>query len=239
MPRPLGCLRLNNGPIALPGSPTQAESYPFPVILEGVPGAWTENVTRGDRSVRDAYVESARKMESRGCAAVVTTCGFTSLFQTDMAAAVSIPVASSSLLLVPYIRNLLPEGARIGILTYDATRLTDAHMEAAGWSPKETPIAVDGAQGSESWEQMAAEQPELTVEMMNRDVGAAAERLIDRHPDIRALLFECTVFPIASPHVRARTGLPVYDYLTMARLVHEAAEARDNPRSAAARAAAE
>ncbi|MBT6118738.1 MAG: hypothetical protein HOH66_12805 [Rhodospirillaceae bacterium] len=239
MIRPLGCLRLNNGPIALPGSPTQAESYPFPVILEGVPGAWTENVTRGDRSVRDAYVESARRMEARGCAAVVTTCGFTSLFQADMAAAVSIPVASSSLLLVPFIRGLLPEGARIGILTYDATRLTDAHMEAAGWSPKEVAIAVDGAQGTESWEQMAEEQPELTVEMMNRDVGAAAERLIAKHPDIRALLFECTIFPIASDHVRARTGLPVYDYLTLARLTHEAAEAQNTATSTAARAAAE
>lgn len=235
MVRPLGCLRLNNGPIALPGSPTEAETYPFPVILEGVPGAWTENVTRGDPSVRDAYVKSAQAMEARGCAAVVTTCGFTSLFQADMVAAVSIPVASSSLLLAPLIRGLLPEGARIGILTYDSTRLTQAHMEAAGWSPEEIPVAVDGVEGSEAWEQMAAEQPRLTMAIMERDVGAAAERLIAAHPDIRALLFECTIFPIAARHVRARTGLPVYDFLTLARLTHEAAEAR----AGAVRAAAE
>jgi hypothetical protein len=213
---PLGVLRLENGRIPLPGSCTEEESYGYPVILRGVPGAWGENVTRGDRSVGAAYVRCAREMEAAGCAAVVTTCGFTSLVQADMAAAVSIPVAASTLLLVPMILATLPVDARLAVLTYDASRLSAAHCAAAGWPRDDPQVVIDGIDGTESWVELVKPQPEPTHEMLSCDIGAVAQRVIATHPRVRAILFECTVFPIVAPDVRALTGLPVYDYTTLA-----------------------
>lgn len=220
---PLGVLRLENGRIPLPGSCTEEETYGYPVILRHVPGAWGENVTKGDRSVCAAYVQCAREMEAAGCAAVVTTCGFTSLFQADMAAAVSIPVAASTLLLVPMVLATLPADAELAVLTYDASRLSAAHCAAAGWSRDDPRVVIDGIDGTESWVELVKPQPEPTHEMLLRDIGAAAQRAIAAHAKVRAILFECTVFPIVTADVRALTGLPVYDYMTLANYVMGAA----------------
>jgi hypothetical protein len=46
-------------------------------------------------------------------------------------------------------------------------------------------------------------------------VVAAAQRLIARHPDIGAILFECTNFPPHRAAVENATGLPVYDVFTL------------------------
>ncbi len=220
---PLGVLRLENGRIPLPGSCTEEESYGYPVILRNVPGAWGENVTRGDRSVCATYVQCAREMEAAGCAAVVTTCGFTSLYQADMAAGVSIPVAASTLLLAPMILSTLPTDGKLAVLTYDSSRLSADHCAAAGWSRDDPRVVIDGIDGTESWIDLIKPQPEPTHAMLFRDIGGVAERVIAANPEVRAILFECTVFPIVAPAVRALTGLPVYDYMTLANYVMGAA----------------
>ncbi len=207
----LGILRLMHGPVDVPGSCTDPTSYPYRPNFLQVPGAWTDNVTRGDTSVEGGYVSCAKDLVRQGCRAIVTTCGFTSIFQASVSAAVPVPVAMSSLLFVPFVERLLPAGSKIGLLTYDSTRLTDKQCRAAGFSLDEAPVIADGIQGTESWRQMAAPVPKLDMDMLCRDVIAAADRVRAKDPNVRAFVFECAAFPSASDAVRAHTGLPVFD----------------------------
>jgi hypothetical protein len=56
------------------------------------------------------------------------------------------------------------------------------------------------------------EQPcEASAAAREAEVVAAARRLVARHADIGAILFECTNFPPHRAAVEAATGLPVYD----------------------------
>ncbi|TGT54145.1 hypothetical protein EN809_038975, partial [Mesorhizobium sp. M2E.F.Ca.ET.166.01.1.1] len=50
------------------------------------------------------------------------------------------------------------------------------------------------------------------------DVMACVARMRDAHPEIAALLFECTAFPRVTAAIRLMTGLPVYDITTLCRL---------------------
>ena len=43
---------------------------------------------------------------------------------------------------------------------------------------------------------------------------AAAQRLIARHPEVAAIVLECTNMPPYADAVRAATGLPVHDITT-------------------------
>ena len=147
-------------------------------------------------------------MEKDGVAAITSNCGFTARFQKDVAASVSIPVALSSLLLVPTMARLLPPGKKLGILTYDASQLGDVHWNGAGWSPTRLPVVVAGIEGSECWAEMAKPDPKITVAALERDVIAAARQLRAAHPDIAMLLLECSAFPVAAGTVRRETLLP-------------------------------
>src|SRR5262249_48484767 len=222
----LGMLQLAHTPVRLPGAISNPATYDFPVRYQQVPGAWTSNVIGPDDQIQEAYIAAAREMEKDGVAAITSNCGFTARFQKDVAASVSIPVALSSLLLVPSIVRLLPPGKTLGILTYDATQLSDVHSNGAGWSPTRLPVVVAGIEGSESWAEMAKPDPKITVAMLEQDVIPAARRLRAAHPDVAMLLLECSAFPVAAEAVKRETGLPTVDFSTLQRALIDAVTQR-------------
>lgn len=217
----LGILELENKPANIPGTLSGPGTFQFPVKRITVPGAWTRNVIDGDRSVGDAYVKCARQLESDGVSAIIANCGFTALFQADVSAAVSVPVALSSLSLVPFVATTLPPGRKIGILTYEAGKLSENHFAAAGWSSSDIPVAVAGIEGSETWRQMAEPVLAYTPDALVNDVIAAVRSLLKTDPAVGALVFECTGFPLAADTVRRETGLPVADITSLARMMIE------------------
>jgi hypothetical protein len=222
----LGVLQLMNTPVDIPGSMGHPDSYSGPVRFLQVPGAWTSNVVGAGGDVLASYIDCARRLEAEGVAAIIANCGFTARFQKDVAAAVSVPVALSSLLLVPFAARLLPPGAKLGMATYDADVLGEVHFNGAGWSRDELPVEVVGIEGSEAWHRMADPDTKLTREMVERDVIAALGGLIERHPEIRSLVLECSAFPLAADAVRRTFGLSVVDFLTMANMVIASVRAR-------------
>lgn len=235
MTRPtLGIQMLDVGPIRLPGSYHNPATFPYPVVHRHVPGARVDVVTGGDRDILGAYIESARQMERDGCRAIATSCGYTSHFQAEISAAVTVPVATSSLLLVPLVERLIPPGAKIALLTFDANRFNESLAQGAGWSLTTSPVIVAGVENTESWEEMRKPQPGITHAMLARDVMAAARRVLDAHADVRAIVFECAVFPIVTDHVRAATGLPVFDYVSLADILAEAVAGPAQTRQSAA-----
>jgi hypothetical protein len=55
-----------------------------------------------------------------GVNGITTTCGFLALYQKDLAAHCTVPVAASSLLQLPMVERILPGGKRPAILTFSA-----------------------------------------------------------------------------------------------------------------------
>ncbi len=211
----LGILELENRPLSHPGALAGPGTFTVPVIRAKVAGATAATISAGDPVVRDAYIAAAQSLERAGATAITTNCGFTSVFQANIAAAVSVPVACSSLLMVPLIAQMLPQGARIGILTFDAEKLQERHFNAAGWSSDRIPVAVKGIEGSETWRQLMRPVPEVTPEQIARDVMAAVHALRDAHSDIGGLLFECAGFTHMVDEARRETGLLIADFVSM------------------------
>ena len=89
---------------------------PAPSISRCAITEWT-GVSRqggagGHRALLPSFIEGARFLEREGVRAITTNCGFLARFQGEMAAAVSVPVFTSSLLMVPLVHRMLPPGAR-------------------------------------------------------------------------------------------------------------------------------
>lgn len=215
-----GILELENEPITRPGFLAGPGTFQFPIKRIKVMGATTKKVTDGDRSVTSNYVECARKLESQGVTAIMANCGFAHLYQAEVAGAVSIPVALSSLLLVPSAKSL-PRGRKVGVVTYDANKLREDHFVAAGWSSAELDVPVVGIEGSKSWHRLSQTVPDAAPGELVEDVSTAVRRLLKSDPDVGALVFECTGFPIAAEAVRRDTGLPVVDCTVLGKMLFE------------------
>ncbi len=137
-----------------------------------------------------AFIEAAQQLVADGVDGITTNCGFLSLFQTELTAAVPVPVMTSSLMQVAMVNALLPPAKCAGILTISRSSLTEAHLKAAN-VPLTTPIGTTEG-GREFTRAILDNEMELDVEAARADNVQAARDLVAAHPQIGALVLECT-----------------------------------------------
>ena len=228
----LGILSLETRFPRVPGDMGNAGTWPFPVLYAVVPGASPQRVVKErGQGLLEPFLDAARKLVRAGADGITTSCGFLSLFQAELAAACSVPVAASSLMQVPMVEGLLPPGQRVGVLTVSGRDLSPAHLVAAGVAP-DTPVA-----GTESGRELSrvllGDLPELHVDAAEEDVLEAADTLCREHAGIGAIVLECTNMMPYAAAARRHTGLPVYDMYSFATWFHYGLEPRRFPRDPA------
>ncbi len=69
------------------------------------------------------------------------------LFQQEIADAVDIPVFMSSMLQVPFITRTLKRGQKVGIISANASVMTDQHLRNVGITP-DMPVVLYGMEGN-------------------------------------------------------------------------------------------
>lgn len=205
----VGILMLDARFPRIPGDMGHALSWPFPVHYRVVRAASPDLIVRrGAAGMLPAFIEAAQALVADGVDGITTNCGFLSVFQSDLAAAVAVPVATSSLMQVPLVEAVLPRGARAGILTISGSTLTPAHLAAAGVAP-DTPIgSTEG--GRAFTEAILGNAVTLDTEAARADNIEAAQALVAAHPSLGALVLECTNMTPYAADIAAATGLPVF-----------------------------
>ena len=175
----IGILMLETSFMRIAGDMGNAATWPFPVVYRVVPGATAASgVLDGARGLLPGFVAAGKQLVADGALGVATTCGFLSIFQQELAGELGVPVATSSLLQVPWVQAMLAPGRRVGVVTASAAALTAAHLRAAG------------------------------------------RGLLARHPEVAAIVLECTNLPPYAAALQAATGLPVYDSYSMIAWFH-------------------
>lgn len=193
----------------IPGDMGNALSWPFPVQYKVVRSASPDRVVRkGADGLLDTFIAAARELAADGVDGITTNCGFLSLFQAELAEAVGIPVATSSLMQVDMVNRLLPPGKRAGILTISASSLTPAHL-AKACVPEGTPVGT--TEGLREFTRAILDnEPELDVALARQDNVDAALALQSANPDLGAIVLECTNMVPYAADISVATGLPVF-----------------------------
>jgi Asp/Glu/hydantoin racemase len=165
-------------------------------------------VRQGAPGLLEAFIEAAQELVADGVDGITTNCGFLSLMQADLQKAVPVPVATSSLMQVNMVNAILPPGKRAGVLTISGSTLTEAHLNAAQ-VPAGTPIgSTEG--GTEFTRAVLGNELELNIDAARADNVAAAEAMVAKHPEIGALVLECTNMVPYAADIRAAIGAPVF-----------------------------
>lgn len=213
----------------LPGSLENANSFEYPVQYKALdislfpegPRTLTPSPELGK-----SIAKKAKELEAEGAKIVSTDCGFYVYFQDAMTEDMSIPVCTSALLIVPLVSKLIGRNKRVGIITWDSRALSKEHLRQAGID-ESIRIAVVGfekwAQKRSPMYQADANVPaEKRLEMLEEDLVSASKALIQKHPDVGAIVLECTAFPPAAYAVQRATGLPVFDIVMLLNWIGDA-----------------
>ncbi len=206
----LGVLMLENRFPRPPGDIGNPRTFPFEVIYDKVPGARVEKVVTGEGLAPELvsdFSERARGLERRGCGLITTGCGFLLAHQNELSSAVSVPVVTSALCILPYLHGLRPTGSTIGVLTYDGPKLT-ATLGVQALSG----LHIEGIEdGNELHAVIAQDRETLDIDAARADVRAAAERLVQKAPNLFAVVMECTNLPPYRGAVEEVLPCPLYD----------------------------
>jgi Asp/Glu/hydantoin racemase len=200
-----------------------AGTFDFPVLYHPVRGASSDRVVRGtDRDLLPLFVEGARALADLGVRAITTSCGFLARFQEELSQAVPVPVFASSLLQVPLVHRMLAPGRAVGVMTVDAASLGPSHLAGAGITP-DMRVVVRGLETEKEFTRVLLDDAlTLDVDVARQEHVDVARRLVAEHPEIGAIVLECTNMPPYAAAVQSATGLPVFDITSLIRMVHSA-----------------
>ncbi len=188
-----------------PGDIGNARSFPFPVryeVLEGVPAAHL--IRQEEPAAVSALINAAQRLERSGARVILTSCGLFLRYQERLAEAVRVAVATSAVLLLPFLTALLPPERKVGVVTADASTLSPI-LEKSGWNDPER-IIVGGMEKCPVFRRAILEPAhpyELDPQAIQDELIGVVEPLLKREPAVGALLLECTNLPpTAEPSAR-------------------------------------
>ena len=205
------------------GDAGNAASWPFPVLIERVLGAFAEPVVTGRFDDAQPFVDAASKLIQRGACAITTTCGFLVRHQQLLQRELPVPVLTSTLTQFARLQAALGAQQHVAILTIDANALDSSVRALAG-------IGIDAlvfALPSDSHFVSAILGASVALDTVRaeREWVALATACKRNHPSIGLWLFECANMPPYAAAVSRVTGLPVFDALTLGRELYEMAMA--------------
>jgi hypothetical protein len=207
----LGILMLHTNFYRFPGDIGNPDTWSFPVRFSIVPGAVPSRVIHSvDPDLLERFIAKAEVLIQTGALGIATSCGFLSACQKEFTERISVPVFSSSLLLLPLIQATLPAGKKVGVLTFSEDALDARHFSGAGIEHR-VPVQGLPVDGQFQRAVLYNEVANDSFAARQEEVLWAAGQLLQRHADIGAILCECTNFGPHTKSIQAYFSLPVYD----------------------------
>lgn len=213
----------------VPGDLNNASTFDFPVRYLTVEGARGAGVLTGSADGYAAsFVRAAKTLEAEGVRAITGNCGYMAAYQEAVAGCVSVPVFMSSLLQAPLLTAMLGRQRRLAVLVASAAGITGSVLAGAGIQPEERDrLVFHGLDRQPHFNEVViAECGTLDTGRLGAEVVATAVEAVRSDPTIGAFLLECSDLPPYARDVHEATGLPVFDWASFIRYVHEATDPR-------------
>ncbi len=231
----LGIIILDDVYPGFPGDVRNASAYPFPIQYEIVEGVDIPALVYAEKKspCLEPIQRAAKKLEQMGCRAIAAECGYFAYFQKDIAGYVDVPVFMSSLLQVSFAQQLIGPDKVVGILNGDKY-LSQAHLQAVGVQPGSNYVlagATDDQKCPEFdhlWSEFnRTDPPGAVYDKAEKDFVRAAVQFYRAHPNMGALMLECTGYQPFARAIQREIDVPIFSWGTLLDYAYSVAVHRD------------
>jgi hypothetical protein len=212
----IGILLIDCSTPFVPGDVGNASTYDYPVLYRTVPDVTLDRlIEQGDESLVQNVIDTALELQRMGVRAITSDCGYMVRYQQKVAAALDTPVILSSLLQLPMIERTLGPQRRVGIICANARRLTPELLDIAGLSDPSRAVIRGLEEQPHFRGPILDETGTLDQEAIEAEVVEVARAMVAEHPEVGAILLECSNLPPYAAAVQAATGRLVFDFTTL------------------------
>ena len=230
----LGVIRLDYDYPPAAGDIDSPLSYDYKVIYRVVPGLTFCMCMSGKLTpeVDEQLTIAVEWLTSRGVSGITGDCGFMMYLQqcVRLHERTTVPVFMSALAQLPAVCCGYAAHERIAIFTANSETLApmgELISDECGVDVQTDRFIIVGCEDVPGFEAVAKGE-KVDVEHVTPGMVAKARRVVLEHPDVRAILMECTELPPYSDALRQATGLPVFDAITCCNFFMSGVQ--DNPR---------
>jgi Asp/Glu/hydantoin racemase len=203
----------------LPGNVVNATTFSFPVLYKKV-SFEIEQLFNGDPALEKMIVDAAKELVADGARAIIGACGYFAHFQKQVAAAVKVPVFMSSLCQIPIIKIGLQPDQKILVMCASGDNVNQEFFSKVGANLDDCVVQDVGSM--ESFAPIRWGKTVMDNERLTKDLAALAQKVVSEHPEIGAILLECSDLPPYACEIQRATGLPVYDFISLINWVEHA-----------------
>ncbi len=212
----LGVIMLDTKFPRIKGDIGNADTWDFPVVYKKVEGIGAKEILLANRQVFNKFLQTAFELENQGVTAITTSCGLTILFQRELVQALHVPIFTSSVLILPLLRQILGYGRKICILTASARVLTKEVLKQVNIDDQM--VTIREIDGEEFKSVFLYNKEEMDLIKVANEVAETA-RISKEQEDIEAFILECTNLAPFAGIIQAATNVPVFDIRDLVRFV--------------------
>lgn len=224
----LGVLRVETPFERAPGDSANVESWNFPVKIKILKDSTVHKVVDLSNDYPqdfiDGWVDLIQEFIDEGAVAAITSCGFLSAIHPILRKRFpGFPIGTSALLQIPIANNLVELGKRVGIITFNENVLGKKHLNGVG---VDYDVPIVGVEEGCSFYNLIRKCDPFNYEEHEKDVVAAAKKLVSQYDDIGGIILECANMGPYRLAVQKATNLPVWDIITLGDFVYDVGLAR-------------
>jgi len=225
----VGILQLPANIPMLPGDVGNPTTFDFPVLyelIEEIDPFWVL-AAEPHPVVMEKVIAACKRLTMQGVTTIIGNCGFFANYQPEVAESLDpgVQFFPSSLNQVPMLLISIGSNKKVGILTASKKLLMPSPaLKNVGVTDEDMKrIVVYGNEDGEQMKLVTGETGRFNPKALEKELVDLATKMIKEHPDVGAVVLECTEFPPYAHAIQNAIRRNVWDAVTMTNFMHAGA----------------
>lgn len=220
----LGVILVDEKYPAYPGDVRNASAYPYNIQYDIAKGLTIQELVREKNQdvFLPSVIEAAKRLQEKGCKAILGECGYFAYYQKQVAAAIDVPVFLTSLLQISWAQSVIGPDKVVGIICASKKFMQPKALENVGVK-LDSNYVLFGARDDGHCPELGllwdvrtrVGKPRCHFETAKKEFLARVYEFYDSTPNMGAMVFECTGFPPFAREAQRRIGIPIYSWCTL------------------------
>ncbi|MCK5276872.1 MAG: hypothetical protein KAQ62_03775 [Cyclobacteriaceae bacterium] len=222
----VGILQLPANIPMLPGDMGNPTTFNFPVLyelIEEIDPFWVL-AAEPHPIVMKKVIAACKRLTMQGVNTIIGNCGFFANYQPEVSESLDpgVQFFNGSLMQVPMLLTSVGANKKVGILTASKKLLEPSPaLKYSGVSDKDmNRIVIYGNEDGEQMKLITGETGQFSPMKLEKELVDLAKKMIQEHPDVGAVVLECTEFPPYAHAIQDAIRLNVWDFVTMTNFMH-------------------
>ncbi len=225
----VGILQLPANIPMLPGDMGNPTTFDFPVLyelIEEIDPFWVL-ADKPHPVVMEKLIAACKRLTMQGVTTIIGNCGFFANYQPEVAESLEpgVQFFNGSLMQVPMLLTSVGSNKKVGVLTANKELLMPSPaFKNVGVTDEEMKrVVVYGNEKGKEMNKITGETGAFSPEALEKELVDLAVKMVEEHPDVGAVVLECTEFPPYAHAIQDAIRRNVWDFVTMTNFMHAGA----------------